>query len=120
VKTWVMMRATAKQTRLVVTAGEKVVLRASLPPLAKVAHERAAKVLLEALSLWLDEKLCVALCAGDEVNCFRFDLTDELGVGAQGIYYAIEVVAREPGRGRTDHEIVAGQRALVPVPPSAR
>jgi hypothetical protein len=43
-----------------------------------------------------------------------------LGVGAQGIYYAIEVVAREPGRGRTDHEIVAGQRALVPVPPSAR
>ena len=119
-KTWVMMTATAKQTRLVVTAGEKVVLRASLPPLAEVAHERAAKVLLEALSLWLDERLCVALCADDEVNCFRFDLTDELGVGAQGVYYAIEVVARAPGRARTGHETGPAQLALVPAPTRAR
>ena len=119
-KTWVMVTATAKRTRVAVTAGEKVLLRASLPPLAKVAHERAAKVLLEALSLWLDEKLCVALCADDEVDCFRFDLTDELGVGVHGVYYAIEVVARAPGRARTGDETGAGQLALVPAPTRAR
>lgn len=119
-RTWVMMTATARKTRLVVTVGEKVLLRANLPPLTKVAHERAAKVLLEGLSLWLDEKLCVALCADDEVNCFRFDLADELGVGAHGVYYAIEVVARAPGRARTGHETGAGQLALVPAPPRAR
>ena len=119
-KAWVMMTANAKKTRLVVTAGEKVVLRASLPPLTKVAHERAAKVLLEALSLWLDEELSVALCADDEVNCFRFDLADEMGVGAHTVYYAIEVVEREQ-RARGGAEAgAAGQLTLVGAPGRAR
>ena len=118
-KTWVMMTATAKKTRLAVTAGEKVVLRANLPPLTKEVHERAAKVLLEALSLWLDTSLCVALCADAEVDCFRFDLTDELGVGADCVYYAIEIVAREPGAGACP-ESEAGQLALVSTPRRAR
>ena len=113
------MTATAKKTRLVVTVGEKAVLRATLPPLKQVVHERAAKVLLEALSLWLDEKLCVALCADEEVDCFRFDLADEMGVGAHGVYYAIEVEAgeRDPAR-RCDDP--AGQLALMAVRGRAR
>ena len=97
-KTWVMVTATAKKTRVVVTTGEGVVLRATLPPLAKVAHERAVTTLLESLSLWTDERLCVALCADDAAGCFRFDLTDEMGRGAKRVYYAIEVVKREPRR----------------------
>lgn len=119
-KTWVMMTATAKQTRMVVTTGEKVMLRASLPPLAKVVHERAAKVLLEALSLWLDEELCVALCADDTVNCFRFDLADEGGAGAHTVYYTIEIVARKQrARGGAEAGDV-GQLTLVAGPGWAR
>ena len=97
-KTWVMVTATAKKTRVVVTTGEVVVLRATLPPLAKVAHERAVTTLLESLSLWTDERLCVALYADDAAGCFRFDLTDEMGRGTKRVYYAIEVVKREPRR----------------------
>ena len=120
-KTWVMITATAKKTRLVVTAGEKVVLRANLPSLTQVVHERAAKALLEALSLWLDAKLCVALCADEEVDCFRFDLADELGVGAHTVFYAIEVVAREQRQQRRGAEIGdAGQLTLVAAPGRAR
>ena len=111
-KTWVMVTATAKKTRVVVTTGEAVVLRATLPPLAKVAHERAVTTLLEALSLWTDERLCVALCADDAAGCFRFDLIDEMGRGANRVYYAIEVVKREPRR-RTP-KLVDGGRAEQP------
>ena len=119
-KTWVMITATAKKTRLVVTAGEKVVLRANLPPLTQVVHERAAKVLLEALSLWLDETLCVALCADDEVDGFRFDLTDELGVGAHGVYYAIDTVAGGRHARRGSEAGDAGQLTLLTAQRRAR
>src|SRR5450631_3689528 len=62
-KTWVLVTATPKRTRVVVSMGEKVVLRANLPPLSTVRNAWAATTLLEALSLWADERLCVALSA---------------------------------------------------------
>lgn len=98
--TWVELNSTSKRARVVVRLGDKVLLRASLPPLSAVRHSRAVTTLLEALSLWTDGRLCVALSAGTLDDCFRFDLTDELGVGARSVYYAVEVVKRAPRRGR--------------------
>lgn len=100
-KTWVALNSTSKRTRVVVTLGDAVVLRASLPPLATVRHTTAVTALLEALSLWTDERLCVALFADDVGSCFRCALTDELGLGARSVYYAVELVKREPRRRRS-------------------
>lgn len=97
-KTCVMVTATAKRTRVVVSMEYAVVLRANLPPLATVRHPEAVTTLLQALSLWADERICVALCAENEESLFRYDLTDEMGRGARSVYYAVEVVKFEPRR----------------------
>jgi hypothetical protein len=94
----VTLVSSASRTRVLVKVGPDELLRANLPPLSRVRHERAAKVLLEALSLWLDERLCVALSADESADYFRLDLTDELGAGARSVYYAVEVVERRPRR----------------------
>ena len=110
---YVRLTPTARRTRVELRTTEgKPLLRASLPPLSQLHHHRAVKTLLEALSLWLDERLCVALCVAERASCFKFDLTDELGVGARSVFYAVEVVgrARRPGR-RDDRQL-----ALVPPP----
>ena len=88
------------KTRLLLTSGKDVLLRGKLPPLNKVVHTRAVVTLLEALALWTDARLCVALYADELGDSFRLDLTDELGVGARGVYYAVEVLARSPRRRR--------------------
>ena len=97
-KTWVALNSTSKRTRVVVTLGGAVVLRANLPPLAAARHTRAVTTLLEALSLWMDERLCVALSAERQDDCFRFELADEMGVGARSVYYAVEMVKHEHRR----------------------
>ena len=97
-KCWALVTATSKRTRVVVTMGEGVVLRANLPPLSTVRNARAVTTLLEALSLWADERLCVALHADDAESCFRCDLADEMGLGARSVYYAVELVKHEPRR----------------------
>jgi hypothetical protein len=83
-----------RKTRVLLTSGKDVLLRGKLPPLNKLFHERAVVTLLEALSLWVDGRLCVALYADERVDCFRLGLTDELGVGARSVFYAVEVLAR--------------------------
>lgn len=113
-KTWVALNSTSKRTRVVVTLGDVVVRRANLPPLATVRHTTAARTLLEALSLWMDERLCVALSAGKLDACFCFDLADEMGVGARSIHYAVELVKLAPRRRRPAPEArAARQLALV-------
>lgn len=90
----VTLASAASRTQLLVTVGPDEVLRARLPRLDQVRNERAVKVLLEGLSLWLDQRLCVALPADELESYWRLDLTDELGVGARSVYYAVEVVER--------------------------
>jgi hypothetical protein len=99
-KTWVLVTATSKRTRVVATVGDVVALRANLPPLSTLRNARAVTTLLEGLSLWADDRLCVALCAENPESCFRFDLVDEMGLGARSVYYAVELVKREPRRQR--------------------
>ncbi len=111
-ETWVELNSTSKRTRVVVRAGDTVVLRARLPPLSTVRHSRAVTTLLEALSLWVDGRLCVALSATSLDDCFRFDLTDELGVGARSVFYAVEVVKRGSRRRGPSAEQPAQQLSL--------
>jgi len=103
---YVRLTPSKRRTRVEVrmTSG-KALLRASLPPLTEVRHHRAVTTLLEALSLWLDERVCVALCVGERASCFAFGLTDELGGGARSVFYAVEVVGPERRRRRAGAEI---------------
>ena len=102
---YVRLTPTARRTRVEVRTTEgKPLLRASLPPLSQVHHHRAVTTLLEALSLWLDGRVCVALCVAEKASCFEFGLTDELGVGARTVFYAVEVVGRTPRRRRAGRD----------------
>lgn len=113
-ESYVRVTPSARRTRVEVRTPEgKPLLRASLPPLAQVHHRRAVTTLLEALALWMDGRVCVALCVAEGASCFEFGLTDELGVGARSVFYAVEVVRRAPRRrGRHDDR----QLALVAPP----
>lgn len=95
---------TPRGTRLLLTRGKDTLLKGQLPPLGKLLHQRAALALLEALSLWVDARLCVALYVDDPGSCFRCGLTDELGVGARGLFYAVEVLAPRRRRPRRAHD----------------
>lgn len=86
------------RTRLLLTQGPDELMRAVLPPPEQVQHERAARTLIEGLSLWLDRPLHVALCASESQSSFCLGLTDEMSVGVRGLFYRVDVV--EPRRER--------------------
>lgn len=97
---YVRLLASENMTRVRVVLGSDEVLRANLPALSQVKHEGAVTRLLEAVSLWTNGRVCVALCADDEESCSRLGLTDELGGGARSVFYAVEVLPRgRPKRG---------------------
>jgi hypothetical protein len=95
-----VLSPTAKRTRLLVSHGPDELLRAILPPPPQVRHERAAATLLEGLSLWLDTRLAVVLSVDAREAGFCLGLTDELGVGAQSVFYRVEVAERGRRRRR--------------------
>jgi hypothetical protein len=98
---WVTLVPTETSTRVLVMQGQDEVLRAVLPPFSQVKHEQGVARFLEALSLWFDQRVCVALCAGPSESSFRLGLVDELYAGARSVFYAVEPVPREarrPGR----------------------
>jgi len=96
----VVLSPTAKWTRLLVSHGPDELLRAILPPPSQVRHERAVTTLLEGLSLWLDTRLAVVLSVDAREAGFCLGLTDELGVGAQSVFYRVEVTERGRRRRR--------------------
>jgi len=91
-KAYVALDPSPRRTRVSMFLNGKEVLKASLPPLSKVPHHRAATTFLEALSLWMDSRVCVALSADDLESCFAFDLTDELGMGTRSVFHTVEVI----------------------------
>ena len=95
-----VLSPTAKWTRVLVSQGPDELLRAILPPPSQVRHERAAATLLEGLSLWLDKRLAVALSVDAREAGFCLGLTDELGIGAQSVFYYVNVVERGRRRRR--------------------
>jgi hypothetical protein len=96
----VVLSPTAKWTRVLVSQGPDELLRAILPPPAQVRHEQAAATLLQGLSLWLDKRLAVALSVDARDAGFCLGLTDEMGIGAQSVFYGVEVAERGRRRRR--------------------
>jgi hypothetical protein len=94
----VAMFPTRKRTRVILSQGERVLLRASLPAPENLRHERAVMTLLEGLALWIDTRLDVVLCADAERASFCLGLTDELGRGMGSIFFTVDVVHPEPRR----------------------
>jgi hypothetical protein len=55
---------------------------------------------VEGLSLWLDTRLAVALSVDAKEAGFCLGLTDELGLGAQSVFYRVDVAERGRRRRR--------------------
>ena len=93
--TIVRLSAEPTQTRLLMTQGPRDIGKVILPR-APSAHPRAAATLLEGLSLFLGERLCVVLCVdeGSTSSC-ELGLLDGLGYGERSVFYEVGIAARE-------------------------
>jgi hypothetical protein len=98
--TMVRLSAEPMRTRLLVTQGSKDIGKVILPPAPSV-HRRAAATLLEGLSLFLGERLCVVLGVDEHsTSSCELGLLDGLGYGARSLFYEIGVAARVPREAR--------------------
>lgn len=94
------------RTRLLLTNGPNELLRAALPPPVLVRHSHAASRLLEGLSLWLDHRLRVVLCADAPDSLSWLELTDDLGRGLPSVFYDVDLVSpTRVGRGSCLHGV---------------
>jgi len=94
-----LCKPSPETTRLYLTYGGHELLRAVLPP-PGAQHPRAAPILLEGLSLWLQRPLSVVLCADAEERSSALGLCDGFGIGHETVHYEVEVFdARRPRRG---------------------
>ena len=85
---------------MLLSHGTDELLRAILPPPSAVRYQQAALALLEGLSLWLNAKVHVVLSVDEREAGFCLGLTDELGMGAQSVFYRIDVAERGRRRRR--------------------
>ena len=92
--TLVRLSAESTRTRVLITQGRTDIGKAILPP-SSSAHPRATATLLEGLSLFLNERLCVVLCVDEHsASCGSLGLLDALGYGEQNLFYEVGVAAR--------------------------
>jgi hypothetical protein len=92
--TIVRLSAEPTRTRLLMTQGPRDIGKVILPP-APSAHRRAAATLLEGLSLFLGERLCVVLCVDERSgSSCELGLLDGLGFGDKSVFYEVGVAAR--------------------------
>jgi hypothetical protein len=92
--TLVRLSAEPTRTRVLITQGSMDIGKAVLPP-ASSAHPRATATLLEGLSLFLNERLCVVLCVDEHsASCGSLGLLDALGYGERSLFYEVGVAAR--------------------------
>jgi hypothetical protein len=92
--TLVRLSAEPTRTRLLITQGPTDIAKAILPA-STSAHPRATSTLLEGLSLFLNERLCVVLCVDEcSASCDALGLLDGLGFGERSVFYEIGIAAR--------------------------
>jgi len=92
--TLVRLSAEPTRTRLLITQGATDIGKAILPP-SSSAHPRATAMLLEGLSLFLNERLCVVLCVDEQsTSSCSLGLLDALGYGERSLFYEVGVAAR--------------------------
>ena len=87
-----------EQTRILARRGCCELLRARLGPWHQM-DPRAAQSLLEALSLWQQERLYVVLSARDPEASCALGLCDGFGVGKETPSFRVEVHATNGRRG---------------------
>jgi hypothetical protein len=87
-----VIRSSREKTRLLLRLGNRELLRAALPPTP--AHPEAARILLEALSLWIGRPVCVVLVADASGDSSALGLCDGFGFGNETLHYAVEVIER--------------------------
>lgn len=98
-----LLSPSSTRTKVLLTHGPDELLKALLPAPAQVRHERAAIAFIEALSLWLDTTLPVALCVDgrDSLDAYGcLGLTDVMGIGMRSIFCRVEVLERKDARRR--------------------
>lgn len=92
--TLVRLSAEPTRTRVLITQGKTDIGKVVLPP-SRSAHPRATATLLEGLSLFLNERLCVVLCVDEHsASCGSHGLLDALGYGERSLFYEVGVAAR--------------------------
>lgn len=97
-----LCKPSATETRLLLTHHDDPILRAVLPPPTQ-AHDRAASTLCEALALWLQRPLSVALYADAQGTSSALALCDGFGFGDRRLHYEVEVF--EVGRRRRSRSL---------------
>ena len=89
--TLVRLSAEPTRTRVLITQGSTDIGKAILPP-SSSAHPRAMATLLEGLSLFMNERLCVVLCVDEHsASCGSLGLLDALGYGERSVFYEVGV-----------------------------
>jgi hypothetical protein len=92
--TLVRLSAEPTRTRVLITQGATDVAKAVLPA-STSAHPRATATLLEGLSLFLNERLCVVLSVDEySASCDALGLLDGLGFGERSVFYEVGIAAR--------------------------
>lgn len=93
--TWVRLSAEPTQTRVLITQGSRDIGKAILPP-SSSAHPRPTATLLEALSLYMNERLCVVLSVDEwSASSDSLGILDALGHGDRSVFYEVAVAARQ-------------------------
>jgi len=96
----VMLSTSMSRTRLLLLDGQDELMRAALPPGHLLRQRRAARSLLEGISLWLDAQVSVVLSADEAEPSYYLDLVDELGVPTRSVYFEVRLVERGRRRPR--------------------
>jgi hypothetical protein len=92
--TLVRLSAEPTQTRVLITQGSRDIGKAILPPTSN-AHRRATATLLEGLSLYMNERLCVVLSVDEwSASSDSLGILDALGHGQHSVFYEVAVAAR--------------------------
>lgn len=85
------------RVRILVRGSEGDILKAVLGPPGQ-AHTRAARSLLEGLSLWHQRPLAVVLCADGPFDGHALGLCDSLGFGDRNLHYEVGIAHRRTTR----------------------
>lgn len=100
--TLVRLSAEPTRTRVLITQGPTDIGKVILPA-SSSAHPRATATLLEGLSLFLNERLCVVLCVDEHsASCGSLGLLDGLGYGERSLFYEVGVAVSRADRRRAE------------------
>ena len=84
-------------TRMLVTLGDEVGMKARLP--RAPSHPRAVPWMMEAIALWEGAQAHGVVCAGGADASYGKAFWDAVGMDLGGVLYSLDLAGREPPRG---------------------